>query len=258
MIAPRVTVVAACSGHKWTMSARRSSVVWLALIIALVASAWLLAACGGDGGGTTPDTVTGSGEASTSSSPTTGAQPSAGGVASCGLTVGTTEGPYYISGTQELKDGNVNYTGLSGDEVRVSGHVYAGEDTEAPVAGAKVEIWQADTEGHYHPQANGDASQYTADALALRGYVVSDGSGAYSFTTIYPGYYEGRTRHIHLRASAEAYGAIVTQLIVPAKEGDGTTPETDMIAQSLPTCNFIEFTGDAVPAGTFDFHLAPD
>jgi protocatechuate 3,4-dioxygenase beta subunit len=175
------------------------------------------------------------------------------------LTVGTTEGPYYISGTPALDSGELNYSGLDGDPIRITGHVYGGTGTSTPLPNATVEIWHADDAGSYHPNSNGDTSQYSADQIALRGYVVTDETGAYAFTSIYPGYYQGRTRHIHVRVSAEGYGSVATQIIVPSKTGDGTTPETDMIAQSLPEANFVTFADvEGAQTGTFDAHLGPD
>lgn len=178
---------------------------------------------------------------------------------SSGLTVGTTEGPYYVTGTRELPDGNVNYTGLPGETVRVRGFVYDGSTGTTPLPGARIEIWQADSEGSYHPNANGDASEYSASELVLRGHVIADENGGYEFTTIYPGEYTGRTRHIHVRASADSFGAVATQLIVPALEGDSLTPETDQIARSLPEANDLVFEDvDGVRTARFDFRLGRD
>lgn len=175
------------------------------------------------------------------------------------LTVGTTEGPYYISGTAEAKGGDLNATKLPGDPIRVSGVVYGGSGRDTPLPGARVEVWHADDTGAYHPNAGGSASDYAASELALRGYVVADQRGRYEFASIYPGYYPGRTRHIHVRVAVEGYGAVVTQLIVPPKPGDGTTPETDAIARSLPASHRIAFTErDGAQVATFDFHLGGD
>lgn len=175
------------------------------------------------------------------------------------LTVGTTEGPYYVTGTAELKDGNLNAENLPGEPIRVTGYVYSGGGTETPIASARVEIWHADSSGAYHPNSNGAASQYSASELKLRGYVVTDANGRYEFTSIYPGHYPGRTRHIHVRASANGFGGVATQIIVPAKSGDNDTPATDTIAQSLPTSYQVQFTEtNGVLGTTFDFHLGAD
>jgi len=181
------------------------------------------------------------------------------GAAASVLTVGTTEGPYYITNTAQLSGGDLNATGLPGEPIKITGFVYEGTDALSPIANAKVEIWHADSDGNYRPNSNGDASQYDAGELALRGYVLTDPSGRYEFTSIYPGYYPGRTRHIHVRVSADGFGGVATQIIVPPKTGDGVTPETDGIAQSLPEANFVTFADEAgVGVGSFDFHIARD
>lgn len=45
---------------------------------------------------------------------------------SCGYTRQTTEGPYYISGTSQLTNGNLNYDNLSGTPLVIAGYVYGG------------------------------------------------------------------------------------------------------------------------------------
>jgi protocatechuate 3,4-dioxygenase beta subunit len=169
----------------------------------------------------------------------------------CGITAFTTEGPYYIPGTAALVGGNLNYTNLPGEPIKINGHVYSGEGTNNPLANAKVEIWQPDSDGKYHPQGNGPANRYTAEQLALRGYVLTDSKGYYEFTSIYPGEYEGRARHIHVKTSADGYTGVTTQLIAP-KDGDKVTAAEDSIARTLPRCHTLVFQKGAA---TFDFHL---
>lgn len=173
------------------------------------------------------------------------------------LTKSTTEGPYYITGTKFLSDNNLNYANLPGTPIRVSGVVYSGTGNK-PVAHAKIELWQADNSGTYHPNANGDAAQYTNNQLALRGYILSDEQGHFTFTSIYPGYYEGRARHIHARISADHYQAVTTQIIFQPEKGDGVTVSNDSIAQSLPACNLLNMTEQqGMRVGTIDFRLKP-
>jgi len=231
-----------------TRTRRPTARVALALIAASALAALVAGCQRATPTATSPDT---------SGSPS--APPPASGTAASGLTVGTTEGPYYITNTAELAGGNLNTTGLAGEPIKITGHVYEGTDSSAPIPNAKVEIWQTDTDGAYHPNSNGDASQYGPGELALRGYVLTDTRGRYEFTSIYPGYYPGRTRHIHVRASADGFGGVTTQIIVPSRSGDGVTPETDSIAQSLPEANFVTFTDEGgVQTGSFDFHIARD
>jgi protocatechuate 3,4-dioxygenase beta subunit len=175
--------------------------------------------------------------------------------AACGLSVAVTEGPYYVSGTGALADGNLNATGLPGVAIAISGHVYEGLDNSKPVANAKIEIWHADSSGSYHPNSNGDVSAYKAADVALRGFVMTDADGAYHFTSIYPGQYTGRTRHIHFKITAGSK-MLTTQLIIPSLAGDALTFDDDTIAQGLPACALLKFdTGVTPEAAVFDFRV---
>ncbi|MEI7027394.1 dioxygenase family protein [Paenibacillus sp. y28] len=168
-----------------------------------------------------------------------------------------TQGPYYVTGTSQLTSGNLNYDNLTGTKIKVKGYVYAGATGTTPVPGAKVEVWQADDTGNYHPNSNGAASSYSKDQLSLRGYVVADDKGYYEYTTIYPGEYTGRTRHIHTNTTASGFKGVITQLIIPSKSGDKMLASQDNIAQSLPAYNQVSFTTvDGVPTTTFNYRLA--
>ena len=175
----------------------------------------------------------------------------------CGITAEVTEGPYYISGTAGLANGNLNYTVLPGDRLQVSGFVYEGVGTSRPVANAKIEIWHADNEGNYHPNGNGDASSYKTSALALRGFVLTGSDGSYAFNTIYPGEYSGRTRHIHFKINAIGFPGLTTQLIMPAKPGDRLSFDDDTVSKGLPDCQLLKVDSSTAPAtASFDFHLS--
>jgi protocatechuate 3,4-dioxygenase beta subunit len=66
-----------------------------------------------------------------------------------------------------------------------------------PLAGAQVDVWHCDALGAYS-----DTRGFGSDTVGqkfLRGYQVTDDAGAARFTTIYPGWYEGRTVHIHFK-----------------------------------------------------------
>jgi protocatechuate 3,4-dioxygenase beta subunit len=82
-----------------------------------------------------------------------------------------------------------------------------------PFAGAVVDIWQCDAAGTYSDVR--DRSFDTSGQKWLRGYQVADREGRVRFTTIYPGWYDGRTVHIHFKVrtsvSANA-GEFVSQL----------------------------------------------
>jgi protocatechuate 3,4-dioxygenase beta subunit len=79
----------------------------------------------------------------------------------------------------------------------------------APVAGASVDIWQCDAEGNY--------SQYGSqrNLTYLRGIQTTDGNGVANFTTVYPGWYQGRATHIHVEVQLNGRSVKVTQIAFP-------------------------------------------
>ena len=183
-----------------------------------------------------------------------GATLSAAEKAQCGYTATVTEGPYYVSGAPALTAGNLDYTNLSGNPLAVSGYVYEGLDNTKPVANATIDIWQADPKGSYHPNSNGAASKYTGQ-LALRGTITTDAKGHYEFTTVYPGEYTGRARHIHIKVRAPGFNELTTQLIF-ALEGDALSFDEDTVSQGLPNCALLSANDTTPPtAATFDFRL---
>jgi protocatechuate 3,4-dioxygenase beta subunit len=66
-----------------------------------------------------------------------------------------------------------------------------------PTARAQVDIWHCDARGVYSDVQ--DAGFSTIGQKFLRGYQISDPRGEARFLTIYPGWYPGRTVHIHLK-----------------------------------------------------------
>jgi protocatechuate 3,4-dioxygenase beta subunit len=63
-----------------------------------------------------------------------------------------------------------------------------------PLQGAQVDIWHADAAGVY----SDESSEGTSGQTYLRGYQITNSSGVVSFKTIFPGWYAGRTIHIHV------------------------------------------------------------
>ncbi len=68
--------------------------------------------------------------------------------------------------------------------------------------GAIVDIWHCDAAGVYSDAT--DPGFNTVGKKFLRGYQVTDANGGVQFTTIYPGWYRGRTVHIHFKVRAKA------------------------------------------------------
>jgi protocatechuate 3,4-dioxygenase beta subunit len=71
-----------------------------------------------------------------------------------------------------------------------------------PLPGVMVDIWQCDHEGVYSGVQDPQFS--TRDKKFLRGYQVTGADGVARFTTIYPGWYRGRTVHIHFKLRSPA------------------------------------------------------
>ncbi len=171
----------------------------------------------------------------------------------CGYTDESTSGPYYVSGAPETD--TLVLQPLDGQEIAFSGVVYDGSTGE-PIPNAQVEVWHADANGVYYPQAHGDAANFAADALNLRGTVMADENGEYQFTTIQPGLYENRRRHVHWYITADGYIPLFTQTYWqddPNAAVDGTDQDTE-------ACRILTFSEneDGVLAATFNIYLRPD
>jgi protocatechuate 3,4-dioxygenase beta subunit len=94
--------------------------------------------------------------------------------------------------------------------------------TCAPAKGYAVYLWHADQQGRYSMYSNG-----VTDQNYLRGVQEADANGNVTFTTIFPGCYDGRWPHIHfevypsLAAAADASKRIATsQLALPKSACD--------------------------------------
>jgi protocatechuate 3,4-dioxygenase beta subunit len=115
------------------------------------------------------------------------------------------EGPYFVDGMSnrsdirsDTSDGSVQ----EGIPLRLVLNVYGidGNDGKGigsctPLSGAKVDIWHANSQGVY----SGVQDAGTGQNNFLRGYQMTDGKATVQFTTIYPGWYEGRAIHIHVK-----------------------------------------------------------
>jgi protocatechuate 3,4-dioxygenase beta subunit len=65
-----------------------------------------------------------------------------------------------------------------------------------------VDVWHCDALGVYSDVS--DPGFQTTGQQFLRGYQVTDAAGKATFTTIYPGWYQGRTVHIHFKIRSDA------------------------------------------------------
>lgn len=94
--------------------------------------------------------------------------------------------------------------------------------TCAALAGAIVDIWHCDAEGNYS-EYGGTGMQSTnyQSVHFLRGRQVTDANGLVTFTSIFPGWYTGRSTHIHVHVyNASGTSLKITQIAFP--EGSGS------------------------------------
>jgi hydroxyquinol 1,2-dioxygenase len=194
-----------------------------------------------------------------------------------GATESTVFGPFHRLGAPEMPEGgNIAHRDQSGVPTLVSGRVL---DLEGrPVAGAVLDVWQAQTNGLY------DAQDADPDALHMRGKFKSDSEGRYLIRTVLPvnypipsdgpvgamlkatGRHPWRPSHIHFVVSADGYEPVTTHIF------DRTDPylasDAVFAVKDSLICDFVRHEaaeqqasrlGIAPPYCTteFDFRLTP-
>ena len=86
------------------------------------------------------------------------------------------------------------------------------------LAGAYVDIWHCDAKGIYSDEGSynpggGTGTVVTTGQKFLRGYQITDDNGQVQFTTIYPGWYSGRTIHIHVRVRTYSGSTLLSNFV---------------------------------------------
>jgi protocatechuate 3,4-dioxygenase beta subunit len=136
----------------------------------------------------------------------------ASGAVSCVLTPEQTEGPYYIAGEKLRR----NITeGRPGVPLLLRLQV-VDASTCRPIKGAAVDIWHADALGGYSGFGAGSGSR-----TFMRGIQRTDANGLARFRSVYPGWYQGRTVHIHVKVHVAGSVVHTGQLYFPDSLTDG-------------------------------------
>lgn len=120
------------------------------------------------------------------------------------------EGPYFKPNSPErtsMLDG-------PGTRLVLSGFAYGLTCQALP--DVLLDFWMADSYGQY------DNATYR-----FRGHQYTASDGSFTLTTIVPGLYPGRTRHIHVKAQAPGKPILTTQLYFPGEPGNGSDPIFD-------------------------------
>lgn len=135
------------------------------------------------------------------------------------------EGPYYRD-TQPLRRDIVE--DRVGVPLQLGIRLARGDG--GPVKAATVEIWQCDALGRYSgfpppddstvvSAATAPRGEYLPDQSFLRGRQTTDEAGMVEFRSIYPGWYPGRTVHIHVMVHTGAV-TLTGQLYFPEEQND--------------------------------------
>ncbi len=121
--------------------------------------------------------------------------------ASCVVRPDLTEGPYFVD--ERLDRSDIRSDPTTGDvrpgAALALAFVVSRIDgsTCVPLEGALVDVWHCDATGLYSDVR--DAGFDTRGQQFLRGYQLTASDGTARFVTIYPGWYQGRTVHLHFK-----------------------------------------------------------
>jgi len=132
------------------------------------------------------------------------------------LTPKQTEGPFYpdkmpLDTDNDLIIINDALTPAVGTVAYLSGQVM---DIKAnPIRNALVEIWQVDNNGIYLHSRGGRREKLDSNFQGY-GKFLTDSKGRYSFRTLKPSPYSGRTPHIHMAISVKGQRKLTTQCYV--------------------------------------------
>ena len=135
----------------------------------------------------------------------------ASGAVACVLTPEQTEGPYYIPREKLRRDIT---EGRPGAPLLLRLKV-VDASTCRPIKNAAVDIWHADALGVYSGFGSGRGNR-----TFMRGVQRTDRTGLARFRSVYPGWYQGRTVHIHVKVHVAGNVVHTGQLYFPDKVTD--------------------------------------
>ena len=132
------------------------------------------------------------------------------------LTPHQTEGPFYpdllpLDTDNDLLILNDSLTPAVGIVTYLSGTV--SDKNGSPVPNALMEIWQVDSHGVYLHSRGGSRSKRDSNFQGY-GRFLTDSKGRYSFRTLKPSPYSGRTPHIHFAVSSKGKRLLTTQCYI--------------------------------------------
>jgi protocatechuate 3,4-dioxygenase beta subunit len=128
----------------------------------------------------------------------------------CTLYPEQTQGPFYLDARLLRRDLT---EGRPGTPLRLELQIQA--SSCAPLGGVTVDVWHCDAAGLYSGYDGQLGGVTTAGQTFLRGSQVSGDDGRVLFDTIYPGWYPGRTTHVHFKVHVGARSEATSQIYFP-------------------------------------------
>jgi len=161
----------------------------------------------------------------------------------CSLTPQQTEGPFYVDDDLVRQDVTEGRPGIG---LRVVINVVTLPDC-TPLADTPVDIWHCDAAGVYSGYPGQLGGIDTTGETFLRGTQITDADGRVEFHTIYPGWYPGRSVHIHFKARLAGNMEVTSQLYFSDAQNDAV-----MVLSPYDAHTPYESTnaGDSIFAGT--------
>jgi protocatechuate 3,4-dioxygenase beta subunit len=140
------------------------------------------------------------------------------------LTPHQTEGPFYpdhlpLDTDNDLLILNDFLTPAVGTVTYLSGAVL--DRNGSPIQNALVEIWQVDSRGVYLHSRGGSREKRDSNFQGY-GRFLTDSKGKYSFRTLKPSPYSGRTPHIHFAVSSKGKRLLTTQCYIKGEPRNKT------------------------------------
>ena len=171
-----------------------------------------------------------------------------------------TIGPFFHMGIPRGIENSLVDQNTHGERIRITGQIFDGEGQ--PIQDALIEIWQADSGGHFNHPA--DPNQTQADPH-FRGFGRSDtvDEGRFWFQTVKPGLvpgHDGQMQAPHINVRVFARGMLihaVTRLYFagdPTNQTDAVLNSIDVAARRQTLIATLESSGD-IPTYRFDIHL---
>jgi len=129
----------------------------------------------------------------------------------CETSPTATAGPFPNKTPAELVRENI-IGNRSGVPLMITLNIQNTNDDCKPIVGAQVDIWHCDAEGNYS-QYDGQLDGSFTNENFLRGRQTTDANGNASFISVFPGWYPGRTPHIHVEIKSNSGASLLISQI---------------------------------------------